>query len=118
MRYRALDLRNDYSFGASQADFLINSPRAVAQAVATRLLLNQGEWFLNSQEGTPWFTDVLGTGTAARYDQAIRRRILGTQGVKSITAYSSVRVGRRLTVTTMVDTIYGVVNIATTLGGG
>lgn len=109
MRYRALDANGDYSFGRGALDFLVNSPEAVAQAVKTRLLLARGEWFLDVEEGTPWATKVLGTGTQQTYDLAIRERILETEGVTEIVDYSSSlnRDTRFLTVTARINTVYG-----------
>lgn len=89
MRYRALSASGDYTFGQGQSNFLINSPEAVAQAVSTRLRLLTGEWFLDSREGTPYATEVLGKNTQPFYDQAIRDRILGTDGCTAIVAYTS-----------------------------
>ena len=68
MRYRKLDDSGDFMFGHGQADFHHNTPEAVAQAVATRLRLFSGEWFLDVTEGT--------TGLAAFetvYDGEARR---------------------------------------------
>lgn len=107
MRYRALDTSGDMQFGQSQRNFLIDSPEAVAQAALTRLRLIRGEWFLDNTEGTPWSTEILGVRTRPTYDRAIRDRISGTQGVKSILSYSSSLTGRALTVQAKIDTIYG-----------
>lgn len=111
MRYRALTSAGDYSFGQGNANFLINSPAAVAQAVKTRLLLMTGEWFLDNTDGTPYSTEILGTGTGPLYDQAIRERILETQGVTGIVLYSSQVLNRKLSVAATITTIYGVVFI-------
>jgi len=89
MRYRALDASGDYQFGQGSANFLIDSPAAVAQSVLTRLRLLQGEWFLDVTEGTPWLQEVIGYGTKSLYDMAIRQRVLDTEGVTSIDAYLS-----------------------------
>ena len=98
MRYRALTATGDYSFGGSQANFLVNTPQAVAQAVQTRLGLRLGEWFLNTADGTPWTQEMLGKYTDSSRDLALKGRILGTQGivngqlvnvVNQITSYSS-----------------------------
>ena len=89
MRYRKLDANGDYTFGRSQANFLVNSPEAVAQAIQTRLALWEGEYFLDTSKGTPYWTQILGTGTWALYDQAIKDRILGTTGVLQIASYQS-----------------------------
>jgi hypothetical protein len=45
--------------------------------------------------------------TQATYDQAIRERILDTEGVLSVDAYSSELINRRLSVSATVTTIYG-----------
>jgi len=109
MRYRKLDANGDYTFGQGQADFWKDVPDAPAQAVKTRLFLFQGEWFLDSREGMPWKTQVLGNRTAPTRDPAIRSHILGSQGVKEIIEYSSTlnRDTRLFGVSTTIDTIYG-----------
>jgi len=109
MQYRALDSNGDYIFGKPRNSFLSNSPAAVAQAVKTRLSLITGEWFLDTTEGTPYMTDVLGTGTQATYDMAIKARVLGTEGVSEIADYASTRnrEDRTLSVAMTLNTIYG-----------
>lgn len=111
MRYRALDQNGDATFGASQQNFLINTPEAVAQGVRTRLGLLRGEWFLDKTEGMPWSTEVIGVRTRPTYDRAIRDRILGSQGVTSIISYSSQVVERSLRVQVRIDTIYGPIDL-------
>jgi hypothetical protein len=88
MRYRKLDADGDYVFGGQQADFYKDVPEVVAQAVLTRLRLFRGEWFLDLTEGTP-LDQIVGKYTAGTYDAAIRQRILTTQGVTALVAYSS-----------------------------
>lgn len=114
MRYRALSVPDrDYTFGQAQANFLVNSPAAVAQSVLTRLLLFTGEWFLNLAEGMPWSISVLGKGTKALYDQAIQQRVLATQNVLSIDAYASSLddTTRSLSVEMTITTSFGQVNV-------
>jgi hypothetical protein len=107
MRYRSLSDSDDYVFGQGSTEFLVNTPAVVAQAIKTRLLLAQGEWFLDVFEGTPYSTQILGENKQI-YDQAIRDRILNTPGVQSIDLYSSsLDANRRLTVSCTVTTIYG-----------
>lgn len=112
MRYRALDADGDMAFGSGQANFLINSSEAVAQSVLTRLQLHRGEWFLDTKDGLP-LREVLGSGTRPTYDNAIRKRILGTTGVTQITSYSSTLIDRRLTVQASLDTVYGPITVKT-----
>lgn len=119
MRYRALANDGDYMLGKSVAqEFLVNSPQTVAQAVLTRLKLFTGEWFLDTTEGTPWNSQVLGKNTQPFYDIAIKERVLDTEGVTKITAYQSLldTVSRRLTVTLTIDTLYGETAVNTAFG--
>lgn len=95
-----LDANGDYTFGQGSANFWIDSPQGVAQSVLTRLLLWEGEWFLDQTSGTPYSQEILGYGTKSLYDLAIRARVLATDGVTEIVSYSSSvnPVNRQLTV--------------------
>jgi hypothetical protein len=117
MRYRALDADGDFSFGLGSANFLVDSPEAVAQLVLTRLRLMTGEWFLDTTEGTPYATEILGSGTSSTRDLAVQERILETQGVTGIADYASVvdPSTRAFTVAATIDTIYGQTTITAAL---
>ncbi|WP_110993123.1 hypothetical protein [Pseudomonas sichuanensis] len=117
MRYRKLDANGDYTFGNQQVDFYRNSPEVVAQAVQTRLQLNKGEWFLDVADGMPWSTEVLGERTVATRDAAVKKRILGTNGVIQIDTYTSSFAAdtRRFTVSATITTAYGQTTISETL---
>jgi hypothetical protein len=117
MRYRRLDAAGDMVFGASAADFLVNSAEAVAQAVRTRLGLQRGEWFLDTEEGIDWRAEVLGKYTGETRDFAVRSRVLGTTGVTAIAEYGSVfdPETRRFVVQLVIDTVYGQATIQETL---
>ena len=117
MRYRKLTATGDYTFGQNGANFFVNTPEAVAQLVKTRLALSLGEWFLNTLNGTPYQSKILGAGRVATYDSAIQDVILNTQGVRAIAQYSS-RVNpttRHADVFAVVDTIYGKAAISTSI---
>lgn len=109
MKYRKLSADGDYVFGNGAADFWKDVPDAPAQAVRTRLDLWQGQWFLDTREGMPWKTQVLGNRTADTRDPSIRAHVLATQGVSRITDYSSNlnRETRAFSVNMVIDTIYG-----------
>jgi len=109
MRLRKWDTNGDMQAGHGLADYWINTPEGVAQAVVQRLKLMTGEWFLDSQEGTPYVGAVLGKHTEQSYDPVIRERILDTDGVTSLDAYSSSlnRDTRKLSVTATISTQYG-----------
>ena len=114
MKYRALDENGDYTLGTGR-DFISNSPETVAQAVKTRLGLWTGEWFLDVKEGTPWMDGILGkTNKTSNPNALIRKRILGTQGVKSLAAYNSQidKDTRRISVQATINTIYGQTSVA------
>lgn len=116
MRYRRLSPTGDYSFGQGAGNFLVDTPACVAQAVMTRLKLIQGEWFLDSQVGTPWFSEVLGNHTQGLRDAAIRQAVENTPGVTAITEYESQvdADDRTFTVRARVETAYGAINFGTT----
>jgi len=114
MRYRKLSPTGDYVMGGGTAQFLVNSPEAVAQAVETRLKLFAGEWFLDTAEGLP-LTSILGNNTQALYDQAIQERIIKTDGVLAITEYTSSLNNRALTVSATISTIYGTTTVKSTI---
>ncbi|MEC4682386.1 MAG: hypothetical protein VST70_01710 [Nitrospirota bacterium] len=109
MIVRALDPYGDYQLGI----FLTDTPAAVAQVVATRLALWEGDWFLDTTSGTPYFQDILGRKT--NYDLEIQARILETPGVTEITSYSSSVSARGLYVDADIDTIYGPTSMSATL---
>lgn len=109
MRYRKLTPNGDMTFGNQQADFWRDVPEAPGQAALTRLRLWVGEWFLDNTEGTPYQGAILGANKAETLEPAIRRRILGTQGVTEITSFSVNRDPdtRVVTINAAVDTEYG-----------
>lgn len=114
MRYRKLDANGDMMFGRGQADFYRDVPDAPAQAVKTRLGLKTGEWFLDTSEGTPWDTEVLGKYTLGTRNRMVRMRVLDTSGVTSIDSYASSYDPdtRTFSVNMTIDTAYGKVTIA------
>ncbi|MBO0738083.1 MAG: hypothetical protein J2P48_16155 [Alphaproteobacteria bacterium] len=105
----------DMTAGRGTRDYLVDSPTAVAQAVLTRLLLWQGEWWLNLEAGTPWLQQVLGQTPARAVPQAvIRDRILQTPYVTRIDDFTTSfdRTTRALTVSAKVETAFGPVTEA------
>lgn len=113
MRYRKLDSNGDMAFGSQQANFWRDVPEAPAQAILTRLRLWLGEWFIDTTEGTPYQQAVLGMHTSATVEPAIRRRILGTQGVTTIESFDMVRdtENRVVSINAVVNTEYGTVEV-------
>lgn len=117
MRVRAQDANGDYTFGSGSANFLVNSPEAVAQLVITALKLWRGEWYLDTTAGVPWSTQVLGMNTKPLYDNAIQTVIRGVQGVTGIIAYSSSlnATTRELSIQVTISTAFGNATFSTAL---
>ena len=109
MKVRKMDADGDMTFGHGIRDFYVNQPEAVAQCALTRLRLWQGQWFYDLSEGTPYQTRVLGKYTGQTRDPAMRARVLGTPGVKSIVNYSSAfnPDSRQFSLSMTLNTIYG-----------
>lgn len=99
----------DYAFGAGSI-FIADTPETVAQAIATRLRLFAGEWFLDKREGLD-LGNILGYGTQSTRDREVQERILGTPGVLQLTSYSSSISERDFRVSATVETIYGTTTI-------
>lgn len=115
MRVRPLSPLGDYTIGRP---WYVNNPQAVEQVVGTRLKLWAAEWFLDTSDGTPWLTEVLGERYGKAPDAAIKRRILGSPGVQQILSYSSSFSGsaiRTLTVNVTVQTIYSTTPISVSI---
>lgn len=114
MRLRMQDSSGDYTFGRSLGNFWVNTPAGVGQLIETRLKLWEGEWFLDTTDGTPYAQQILGTGTQSLYDLAIQQRVLATQGVTAIESYSSSvnPINRQLTVSMLVMTQYSTAPVA------
>lgn len=81
-----LDAFGDLDIGADDLQ-LISGPEAVSQHLRIRLRLFKGEWFLDTRIGVPYFQRLLGAKTSGAAVKALfRKAILGTPGVKGVTA--------------------------------
>lgn len=110
MRYRKLSNTGDYTFGAGQLNFYINSPAAVGQAVKTVLLLWLGEWYLDITTGVPYLEGVLGKHSQDEADMTMKSQINDVQGVVNIASFQSIidPVTRKYSIVDLViNTIYG-----------
>ncbi|MBQ8091397.1 MAG: hypothetical protein IJ233_11705 [Pyramidobacter sp.] len=113
MRYRKLDSSGDFMTGHGAADFHIDTAEAVAQSVVTRLKLWAGEWFEDTEEGTPYRQKVLGEFKLRTAGAAIKRRIVQTNGVSAVRDFSATYDAetRQLSVSATIETIYGETSI-------
>ena len=83
---RQLDSNHDPLWGLGQANYLVNI-QAVAQIIQTKLLLFEGEWWQNLNEGLPLFQSILGSSSGKKPDAIsllIQTRILQTPFVTGI----------------------------------
>jgi hypothetical protein len=112
MRVRAQTSTGDYAFGGA-GEFLIDSAEAVAQVIQQRLLLIAGEWFLDTNEGTEYYTQILGEHTQLTRELELRNRIQASPGVKEILSYAATEdvLTRKYTFFAEVDTVYGPVTV-------
>jgi len=103
--YRQLGPNNDPVWSS-----YLSGAAAVAQAILTRLLLFEGEWWESTTDGTPWFQQMLGTGLPpAQISLLIQNRILTTPYVTSITnlAFDFNRAARSFALSASVQTAFG-----------
>lgn len=124
MKYRKLDGNDDYTFGRRNEFY--TSVEAVAQAVKTRLRLLLGEWWENTEDGTPLFQEVEGQffscDNVSQVDLIFAERITGTQGVSEITEFESELNPntRTYSASITINTIYGEafkVDVSSAVGG-
>lgn len=105
----ALDGNHDTHLrGSSLA--IVRDADYVTQAIRTKLLLYQGEWYLNLKAGVPWFQEIfVAPANIGRADELIQAEILSVEGVQYLSKYdSSFDAGvRSLTVTFDAVTDFG-----------
>jgi hypothetical protein len=96
--------------GNGQNCFLSDAA-AVAQIIAQRLKLYQGEWWENLTDGLPLFQSILGSSGSQRNIQVvvglISQRITGTVGVTGISAFTASYQNRKFQFSCTVETIFG-----------
>jgi hypothetical protein len=105
--------------GNDEANFLVDVA-AVAQIIATRLKMFQGEWFLNLQDGLPLFQSILGSQGTPRNIQfitnVIASRILGSPYVTAVNKIQVLYTGRRYDFYAVVSTQFGQVFLSNVPG--
>lgn len=118
MRYRQLAADGDYMFGYGKQAYL-EGVSAAAQAIKTRLLLLYAEWWEDREDGLPLWERILGTSGSDEniraVDYIIKDRIQKTDGVLSVSAYSSDfdHARRKYGFLAAVETLYGSLIIST-----
>lgn len=78
MRGFKLNTAHDLSLDAGGRLEAIDGDAATAQEIRTRLLFFRGESFLDSREGTPWWTEILVKGVDLARVRAIVRAVIAS----------------------------------------
>lgn len=91
---RRLDANHDITFGHGLRD-IATGAEATQQRVRTRLLVILGEWFLDLDDGVPWWQPedsdvqpIMGGKKNLTYAEAVlKKRILESDGVATLDAF-------------------------------
>ncbi|RYY51373.1 MAG: hypothetical protein EOO06_01180 [Chitinophagaceae bacterium] len=81
----------------------------VAQRLKIRLLTFQGEWFMDTTYGVPWFQRILGIKQSSKsaVDLIFQQKILEEPGVKEIVSFDSTFVNRQYSLSFKVRVVTG-----------
>jgi hypothetical protein len=112
---RDIALSASHDLDVSTGDFvLLDGASRVRQQVLIKLKLWQGEWFLDTDFGTPYLASILGKQlTLSGAIAALRKSVLEVEGVRQITSltYNFASAARTLSVSFMADTPYGLIEV-------
>lgn len=112
-----LKLNQNHDLDTSTLDLvLITDAEQIRQQLLIKLRLWTGEWFLDTEFGTPYLQQILGKQlTLSGALTAIRKSILEVEGVQQITefTYSFSSSERTLSVNFTVNTPFGLVEVQT-----
>lgn len=111
--YLKLDETNDPNFDLSA---VLEDLEAVQQAILTRLLLFQGEWFENLDEGLPLFQKIVGYKNQQAAALAITARVIGTPFVSGVKDVSVSNTNRQLSYAATAQTVFGQAQVTATPG--
>ena len=111
----ALDNSHDVKTGNLDI-VLVDKAEQVRQQLLIKLKLWRGEWFLDTEFGTPYLQQILGKQlTLSGALAALRKSILEVEGVRQILSFSYKfnNSTRKLEVEFTADTPYGIVEVNT-----
>lgn len=84
-----LNVTGDMLFVNGECPVVTYPADRVAQRLAIRLRTIEGEWFLDTSYGVPWF-NILGQKiNLSQADHILQREVLSVRGVGEITSWSS-----------------------------
>ena len=119
MKIRKVDNNGDCVFGQPN-DYYENNANGVALLILDRLNLWLGTWFANTNEGMPYFEDMLGKKDITYIESIIRMTILETTGVESMERFECYfnNNTRQLIVEALITTQYGNITISEAVVNG
>ena len=84
-------ITNDLHLDAAGDLATVTDAEAVGQHARARLLTFSGEWYLDTEAGVSWLSDVLGQSSKNTEiaDAIVKAELLDTQGVADITTFST-----------------------------
>lgn len=92
----------------TSGEHFVRDQYAISKSVIRRIKMFYGEYFLNRQDGTRVLNGVLGKTSEIEREQELRRRILTTDGVLSITQMSITQdILRKVSVSVTIATPFG-----------
>ena len=110
-----LALNSAHDLDTSALDLkLLDGAEQVRQQLIIKLKLIKGEWFLDTDFGTPYLSDILGKQlTLSGVIAALRKSILEVEGVTAIQElrYRFDNVARKLIVDFQASTPYGIIEV-------
>lgn len=110
-------LSSNHDLDTSPLDLkLVDNAEQVRQQLLIKLKLWRGEWFLDTEFGTPYIQQILGKQlTLSGALAALRKSILEVEGVRQIVSFSYKfnNQTRFLQVEFTADTPYGIVEVNT-----
>lgn len=110
-------LSSNHDLDTSSLDLkLVDKAEQVRQQLLIKLKLWRGEWFLDTEFGTPYLQQILGKQlTLSGALAALRKSILEVEGVRQILSFSYKfnNSTRKLEVEFTADTPYGIVEVNT-----
>lgn len=110
-------LSSNHDLDTSSLDLkLVDKAAQVRQQLLIKLKLWRGEWFLDTEFGTPYLQQILGKQlTLSGALAALRKSILEVEGVRQILSFSYKfnNSTRKLEVEFTADTPYGIVEVIT-----
>jgi hypothetical protein len=81
---------NDLQINSGDFSICTTDTEAIAQAIAIRLKIIQGEWFMDASLGIPYFTEIFGQKRNERFiRQVVLPEIQSVLGVREITSFTT-----------------------------